>query len=410
MPVSDDVAARRELQPLPAPAASVAAPAPAPAPPWQIRALAAVRSSVRGRAWIAIAGWWLGSRAVVIVTAIVVQAERWPHGRWVGPLVDRPLALLTAWDGRWYRMVASRGYLAIPRHQSDTAFFPLYPALLRLGHAVGLSLNAAGLIIANAALLVALVALYELVRCWADERTARRAAVYAALFPIGYVFSMVYPEALVLAGMAIASLLATRGRWGGAAIAAALAALTRPEALLLVLPLGVLALRSWPALDARRRWRAATAVLAAPAAVAGICAYEWRAFGDPFAFSSAQRAWGRAFELGGVGRAVRELADSFGTTNVWLLRDAIFCVLYIALLVAAARLVPPAWTVAAALMVLLPIWSGSFTSDARFGVVAPPIFVGLARLGRNRIADIGIRVISVTLLVAATATILLRWP
>ena len=61
-------------------------------------------------------------------------------------------------------------------------------------------------------------------------------------------------------------------------------------------------------------------------------------------------------------------------------------------------------------MVLLPIWSGSFTSDARFGVVAPPIFVGLARLGRNRIADIGIRVISVTLLVAATATILLRWP
>src|SRR4051812_28561120 len=241
MPVSDDVAARRELQALPAPAASVAAPAPAPAPPWQIRALAAVRSSVRGRAWFAIAGWWLGSRAVVIVTAIVVQAERWPHGRWVGPLVDRPLALLTAWDGRWYRMVASRGYLAIPRHQSDTAFFPLYPALLRLGHAVGLSLNAAGLIIANAALLVALVALYELVRCWADERTARRAAVYAALFPIGYVFSMVYPEALVLAGLGPAPPLAARGRSGGPGRSAGLPPLAAPAAPLLLPPPRLLA-------------------------------------------------------------------------------------------------------------------------------------------------------------------------
>src|SRR5437588_710291 len=83
-------------------------------------------------------------------------------------------------------------------------------------------------------------------RCWVDQTTARRAAVYAALFPVGYVFSMVYPEALVLAAIAIAGVLASRGRWGGAAVAAALAALTRPEALLLVLPLAFLAARQWP--------------------------------------------------------------------------------------------------------------------------------------------------------------------
>jgi hypothetical protein len=141
-----------------------------------------------------------------------------------------------------------------------------------------------------------------------------------------------------------------------------------------------------------------------------VCLYDWRTFGNPLAFSEAQRAWGRAFELAGPRRAIHELTNSFGTSNVWLFRDAAFCLLYVALLLAAARFVPRAWVAAGLLMVLLPVWSGSFTSDARFGVVAPPVYVGLARLGRMRAADIAIRVASVALLVAATTTILLRWP
>jgi Dolichyl-phosphate-mannose-protein mannosyltransferase len=369
-----------------------------------------IRSSVRVRAWCAIAVWWICSRTLVVGTAAFIQYVQWPAGAWRPALAQRPLALLTAWDARWYRMVAERGYLVIPRHQSDTAFFPLYPALIRAGRALGLSADATGLIVANLALLVALVALYELARTWTDERTARRAAVYAAIFPVGYVFSMVYPEALVLAAMAVAGVLAARGRWTGAAVAAAVGALTRPEALLLVLPLAALAAREWPRADAGTRLRALTAVVAAPAALVGVCAYEWRTFGDALAFSTAQRSWGRAFELGGPWRAVDELVKSAGTPNAWLFRDAAFCVVYVVLLVAAARFVPAAWTVAALLIVLLPIWSGSFTSDARFGLVAPPVFAGLARLGSHRAVDVAIRVCSLALLVVATATILLRWP
>jgi hypothetical protein len=93
-----------------------------------------------------------------------------------------------------------------------------------------------------------------------------------------------------------------------------------------------------------------------------------------------------------------------------LFRDAAFCVVYVLILVAAARFVPAAWTAAAFLIVLLPLWSGSFTSDARFGLVAPPVYAGLARLGRRRAVDVAIRLSSVALLVVGTATILLRWP
>jgi hypothetical protein len=368
------------------------------------------RLSPRARAWAIVGGWWLGSRALVIGTAIVVQHARFPHNRWPSTVAHRPLGLLTTWDGHWYRMVAERGYLVIPHRQSDTAFFPFFPALLRLGHAAGLSAYTAGLIVANLAFLVALIALYELVQVWMDEAAARRAAVYAAIFPVGFVFSMVYPEALVLAAIAIAGVLAARGRWLEAAVAAAVAALTRPEALLLVLPLTALAVRTWPTADSRTRWRMLTAVAAAPAAIAAICLYDWRTFGDPLAFSSAQRAWGRAFSVTGPKHAIVELVRSTGTYNAWLYRDAAFCVVYLALLIVAARFVPLAWIGAAALIVLLPLWTGSFTSDARFGLVAVPIYAGLARVTRHRFVDIPLRICSVGLLVAATATVLLRWP
>jgi hypothetical protein len=346
----------------------------------------------------------------VVLAAVAVQARDWPHARWSPSLSHRPLGLLTVWDGRWYRMIAERGYLVIPHHQSDTAFFPLYPALLRLVHLAGLSVNWSGLLIANAAFLVALIALYELVRTWTDEATARRAAVYAAIFPLGYVFSMIYPEAVVLGAMAAAGALAARGRWLGAAAAAAVAAMTRPEALFLVLPLTALAFKAWPQSNGRTRWRALSAVLAAPAAVAGLCLYYWRTFGNPLAFSSAQRAWGRRFDLAGPKRAVVEVVHSIGTKNTWLIRDLVFCVLYLVLLVVASRSVPAAWIGAAALIVLLPVFTGSFTSDGRFGLVAPPIYVGLARLSKRRIVDVPLRLGSIALLVVATSTVLLRWP
>src|SRR5204863_853404 len=82
----------------------------------------------RATAWVAIAGWWAVSRALVIATAFAVQLLRWPRRGWYAAH-HHPLALLGAWDGRWYRMIAARGYLEVPHHQSDTAFFPLLPVV-----------------------------------------------------------------------------------------------------------------------------------------------------------------------------------------------------------------------------------------------------------------------------------------
>ncbi|HLM34143.1 MAG TPA: hypothetical protein VK278_00035, partial [Gaiellaceae bacterium] len=54
--------------------------------------------------------WWAASRAVVLGTALAVQAAGWPRPSWYPSVASHPFALLGAWDGRWYRMVAERGY------------------------------------------------------------------------------------------------------------------------------------------------------------------------------------------------------------------------------------------------------------------------------------------------------------
>lgn len=372
--------------------------------------VAAVSSS-RAAAYRTVALWWALSRALVLLTALAVQALRWPRAAWYPSLVHHPFALLGAWDGRWYRMVAERGYLSVPHHQSDVAFFPLFPILLGALHRLGLSLDTAGLLLANVGLLVGLAALYELVRTWLPEHVAVRAAVYAAVFPMGYVFSMVYPEAIVLAAMALAGVLAFRGRWWAAAVAAALGGFARPEAIFLVVPLLALTARRWSSLGDADRGRALAAVGAAPAAVAGVALYDWHMFGNALAFSTAQRSWGRWFSPDGVARAAHELGRAPGTENVWLFRDAGFCLLYVLLLVVALRArVPASWVIAGGLIVLLPLETGSFTSDGRFGLLALPVYAGLAVVGERRRLDLLVRCGSAVLLVAASATVLMRWP
>jgi dolichol-phosphate mannosyltransferase len=377
--------------------------------PWM--RLSVVLAGERARAYATVLGWWLLSRVLVFTAVTIVQLVGWPRRSWYLGVGNHPFSLLNGWDGRWYRMVAEGGYLVLPHHQSDTAFFPLFPLLISLLGGIGMSPEAAGLLVANAGLVVALLALYELTRLWVDESTARRAAVYAAIFPVGYAFSMAYPESILVAAMALAGVLAARGRWRGAAACAAVGAIARPEAIFLVLPLGALAIRRWRTASSRERAHMLTAVGAAPAALGGLMLYHWRTFGDPIAFSTAQQAWGRRFSVDGVHRAIVELAHSPGTENVWLFRDAAFCVLYVLCLALAIRVgVPKSWTLAGALIVLLPVWSGSFTSDARFGMVALPVYSGLAALGRRAWLDRTLRVTSLALLTAAAATILLRWP
>ena len=68
------------------------------------------------------------------------------------------------------------------------------------------------------------------------------------------------------------------------------------------------------------------------------------------------------------------------------------------------------WIVFGLAIVLLPLASGSLESDARFGLLALPMYWGLAVVARRRWLERGLLVLSAVLLLAATATIPLIFP
>ena len=368
-----------------------------------------VEESTRLRVLAWIAGWWLVGRALVVATAVAVH--RFGPAGWIR-LVEHSHALgpLESWDGRWYRMVAGSGYVLVPGRQSDPAFFPLFPTLLRAGHAVGLGYSTTGLVLANAGFLGALVAFYALTSTLLDGSMARRATAYLAVFPFGYTFSMMYPESIVLALIALAALAALKRRWAWAALCAAAAALARPEGLFVALPLAVIAWEQRRTLSPSARGLAVGAVLAPAAAIASFSLYLWSVIGDPMAWSQAQKAWGRHFSPLGFVHAIDNLGRAFAH-DAWVTRDVVAVLLYLLLLAAAARAgVSWPWLLSGVGVVVLPLFSGSFDSIGRFGLLAPAAFWGLAALGRDRRLHRVILGLSAPLLVAAVVVLPLQFP
>lgn len=346
-------------------------------------------------------GWIALSRAIVLGAALLVSRVGQPRGHVPLALLHYPLGALSAWDGVWYERIAEHGYLLVPGQYSDPAFFPLFPVLLRTVHALGLSYTAAAIIVPNLFSLVAVVSFYELGKLLVPEWQAYRAAVLASLFPMSYVFSMAYPESLAFAAIAGAGIAAIRGRWTLAALFAAAATLARPEGLFIAIPLAAIAFR-------QRRGYAA--VLAAPIALATFPIYLRWALGDASAWTQAEHAWGRSFAVRGVFHAFVNLPHEFGH-NGWLVRDLVFFLIYIVLLISAYRGgVPMSWAVAAALIILLPLTSGSIASIARFGLLAPAIFWGLAAFAERPTAYRWLKYSSLALLVASTVAIPLSVP
>jgi len=306
-------------------------------------------------------------------------------------------------------MVARGGYLLIPGRQSDPAFFPLYPIMLRLLHAAGIGWGIAGPLLSNLALLLGLWLFYALTREIFSEPLARRATIYLAIFPLSYVFSMSYPESVVLVLLAAAPLAALRRRWWLAALCAGAAALARPEGLFLVFPLAAIVWQQWGGLTPPRRGAALAAVLAPPAALASFSLYLANVLHDPFAWSEAERAWGRSFRITGPFHAFAHLPAI--AHHPWLVRDVVCFFLYLALLYAAWRVgTPYAWLAAGLAVVVLPVFTGSFASIGRFGLLAPASFWGLASVTTNVRADRLVRGVLLVLLVAGTASLLYVFP
>ncbi len=197
------------------------------------------------------------------------------------------------WDGRYYLAIAAHGYpTAVSHTNSDIAFFPLYPLVVRcVAAGTGLNVAVAAIVVSLGAGAVACVVVGALVRDVAGEEAGIRAGWLMAFAPGAMFLSPAYPEGLAIALCAGALVMLGRRRWMAAGVLGALATATSS----LTLPIVVAA--AWAAWRARTRWAWVAPVLAG-AGVGSYFLYLWGHTGTPFAWFDAQRlGWGQHVSL-----------------------------------------------------------------------------------------------------------------
>ena len=334
---------------------------------------------------------FLGTRFVLAIVGwlsiSLLPVSRWVPTSWTAPISVPILDAFSRWDATNYLRIASDGYQV--SQPTDVAFFPLYPLLVR-SVAAGIGLDGpaghqlAAMLLANLALLAAMVVLVELADLDLDAPTASRTALYALVFPTSFVLSAAYAELLLLFLTTAAMLAGRRQRWWLAGGLGALATLTRPVGFLILVPLAI------EAIVVRRQpgtWRSIPALLLIPAALASYGLFLAFQFGDPLAFLGAEAAWGRhlvppwetlaAFFAG-------PLEVHSGEHSVV---NLVFTIVGVILAIAAWRLLRPSFAAYLTALILVPFCSGSLLSMPRFLVADFPVFLVLAIAGRRLAFD-----------------------
>jgi hypothetical protein len=380
----------------------------------------------------ALRSWWrdpalgifLWSR--VAIWAGVVLFAFWLRGRHAPALPGGYLLDVWGhWDGEWFVQIAKHSYGS---RREAAAFFPLYPGMLAvLGRVFGGEYVAAGVVLSLGAAAAAFVFLRRLTALELGEETALRATVILAVFPLSLFLQAVYSESTYLA-LALGAFLAARtGRWALASGALAGAVLVRPTALALFVALGLLAWRS----PARRR--ALAWIVPAPLIFVLFPLTLWQQAGDPFLFAHAEKYWHRELSalgpFGGVIDGARAAWHGVGDmisphqhadwiypagldlqhTGALNVEAFVFLLLYLALAVAAWRMLGAAYGLFCVISLALPLstpWSVlPLYSLPRFGLVIFPFFMVLGAIASTPRRYTAIVVCSVVLLAADVA----RW-
>lgn len=257
-----------------------------------------------------------------VTLAAVLTGWIWLSDRYFGHSREHPEAvfpgsgLLRGWvhfDAGWYRSIAEDGYRLIEGQQSNVAFFPLYPLLMRavndpLGSSYG-----AGIALTFCSGLLAVVLFWRWCGTKLDPPAQRLALALLLLYPYAwYLCGAVYADALFLACSLAAFTALERDHTFAAGVLGALASATRPVGPAVVLGLAVRQIerrdalrtttrqfrgRTWNlpvGIEWRKlRWTDSFVLLAA----AGFVAYSgflWINWGDPLLFSTVQKYWNQS--------------------------------------------------------------------------------------------------------------------
>ncbi|MEV5439347.1 hypothetical protein AB0K80_25545 [Streptomyces sp. NPDC052682] len=218
--------------------------------------------------------------------------------------------VLGSWDGWWYQQIAVHGYDPalepvpgatglITLQGNSAAFFPLYPALMRLvSECTGLGPFGAGLAVSVAASFVAALGVHAVTARLGGRRAGLIAVGLWAVWPGSGSEWAVYSESVYTALAAWACHAVMTRRWLTAGVLVFTAGLCRPTAATLIAALAVAALL---ALYRRQDGiaRPLLAVAISPLGLGGYLAWVGYRMGDWNGYSKLQDgAWAHTFDWG----------------------------------------------------------------------------------------------------------------
>ena len=327
-----------------------------------------------------------------------------------------------------YRSVSTLGGVVVPC--TDTinrgseksiplsyAFFPFYPILIRL-FSILLSLlqlnpiataTLAGVIISALGLLAAMLALYDLTHEKLGEEGAMRAVFYLLIFPSSFFFAQVYSEGLFV-GLAFTSLaMLKRKHLVLAALLAGTATLTRAVGIMLVIPMAIswISTKEWYALDLewdqlyfkRPPWRPIWHALLAFTPLIVFLIWKFSYYGAMFDYVETAffgrapldlgkgfNIWAHTFHSVVVGHAVGrpDLLPPGGYRAHYSIELVCSAIGFAAILRGLKTDPELAWFSLAAFLIA---WVSGPPGIHRYMLVAPALFITLARWGKNPVFD-----------------------
>lgn len=301
------------------------------------------------------------------------------------------------WDSGWYLKIAQQGYLFsnVGEQQGNSfAFFPLYPSLIKLfslivpqqflTQEVWLFIAVA---LSNLFFLFGLVLFYYLVKnIFLDkskteketQNIATKSVFFLILFPTSFFFSTAYSEALFFI-LAVGNFSLIRiKKYFLASLVISLASVTRPYGILLLLPLLISYFQDRRWQISKINWQLFSFVLPILALVA-YAYYCYTQTGDFLIFLHAQTQWSRQFSW--PWQSILQPLHFIGyvTPVEKLLTVASLVPLFLSF-----KFLPISWSIWINATNLIPLLSGTISSNLRFLIVLFPVYVVLAIMSHQK--------------------------
>lgn len=321
------------------------------------------------------------------------------------------LSIWYQWDAHWYMSISMHGYEWVAGDQSNVAFFPLYPMVVKIfGLLLGGNHLLVGILLSTAFFFAALIYFFRLVRDDFGEIIADRAIWFLSIFPASLFFTTLYTESLFLLTSVASFYYARRGRWALAGIWGFLAALTKVTGFFIFIPL-VYEYMSQRSFSLQRLRPSMMWVVLVPTGLLVYMGYLYFSFGLPLAFAQTQAAgWGHEFKMI-TGSLSNDLSILIRQWEIWVVYE-IGAVLLLAVMIfiGIRKKLPGTYIVYMLITLIFPLTGGTTKSMSRYLLMVFPMFIIMALLTEKPAVRWAVSAVSIVLLAVSTAAFVTgRW-